>query len=100
MKELEQMGAVCKDITEYFSYPIKGYEVKVHAIVASSFEEVMLLDADNVVYQNPEFLFDSPEYAASGALFWPDIQTLEKTTSCGKFSTWTLSLYARKKAAN
>lgn len=78
MRELEMMGAVCKDITQYFSYPIKGWEVKVHAIIASAFEEVLLIDADNVVFQNPEFLFDSEEYLQTGALFWPDIQTLEK----------------------
>lgn len=78
MEKLEEMGAVCKDITAHFSYPIKGFEVKVHAIAASSFEEVMLLDADNVVLQNPEFLFDSPQYIENGALFWPDIQTIEQ----------------------
>ena len=78
MDQLTKMGAVCKDITEHFSHSINGYEVKIHSIIASSFEEVMLLDADNVVFQNPEFLFDSPEYIKTGALFWPDIQGLKK----------------------
>lgn len=78
MNMLENLNAVCKDITNYFHYPIKSYEVKVHAIVASSFKEVMLLDADNVVFKNPEFLFDTDEFIQTGALFWPDIQTFPR----------------------
>ena len=30
------------------------------------------LDADQVPVQNPEFLFDTPEFVATGAVFWPD----------------------------
>ena len=78
MKKLKEINAVCKDVTAHFPYPIKGFEVKVHAIIASSFEEVMLLDADNVVLQNPEFLFDSPHFIKKGALFWPDVQSIEQ----------------------
>jgi alpha 1,2-mannosyltransferase len=81
MKAIEKLKVVYKDVTEYFPYPIKGYEVKVHAIAASSFKEVLLLDADNVVLQNPEFLFNTEEYRETGALFWPDIQSLEKNNT-------------------
>ncbi len=92
MNELEKLGAICKDITEYFSYPIQGWEVKIHAVMASAFEEVLLLDADNVVFQNPDFLFDAEEYLQTGALFWPDLQTIEK-----KNILWeVLDLYPQK----
>ncbi len=46
---------------------MKGY-----AILHSSFEEVLLLDADNCPVRDPAFLFDTPEYAKYGAIFWPD----------------------------
>ncbi len=32
----------------------------------------MLLDADNVPVTNPEYLFDTPQYRRTGAIFWPD----------------------------
>src|SRR6267378_7547714 len=51
---------------------LNGWELKSYSILHSSFREVLLLDADNVPVVNPEFLFDTPEYRASGAIFWPD----------------------------
>ena len=35
-------------------------------------QEVLLLDADNFALRDPAALFESPEYAAAGALLWPD----------------------------
>jgi hypothetical protein len=51
---------------------LNGWVLKPYAILHCPFEEVLLLDADNVAVRNPEFLFDTPEYRATGALFWPD----------------------------
>ena len=50
-----------------------GYAAKPLAIAASSFEEVLLLDADNTVCRDPAFLFDCEPYATTGALFWRDM---------------------------
>ncbi len=52
---------------------LRGWEVKPYSIIHSPFREVMLLDADNYVARNPEFLFESWEYRQTGALFWPDL---------------------------
>jgi hypothetical protein len=38
----------------------------------SRFREVLLLDADNVPVVDPEFLFETPQFTRTGALFWPD----------------------------
>jgi len=51
---------------------LNGWEVKPYAIIHSPFREVLLLDADNVPVKNPEYLFDTPDYKKSGAIFWPD----------------------------
>jgi FkbM family methyltransferase len=49
-----------------------GWELKCYAILHTRFREVLSLDADNVPTRNPEFLFEGPEYRATGAIFWPD----------------------------
>jgi Mannosyltransferase putative len=54
-----------------------GWELKPYALVNSRFEQALLLDADNVVVTDPEFLFELPEFARTGALFWPDLERLK-----------------------
>src|SRR6056297_644826 len=51
---------------------LRGWELKPYAVLHSPFEEVLLLDADNVPVLDPSFLFDTREYQDTGALFWPD----------------------------
>lgn len=49
-----------------------GWECKIHAIIGCPFEQVLLLDADNLPLVNPEFLFESELFARHGHVFWPD----------------------------
>jgi hypothetical protein len=64
-----------------------GWELKPYAIIHSPFQEVLLLDADNMPVVDPEFLFQTPQYRETGAIFWPDYGQLAKTQviwdSCG-----------------
>lgn len=53
-----------------------GWALKAVAVVRSRFAEILSLDADNMPVRNPEFLFDSPEYRRTGAVFWPDFGRL------------------------
>ena len=68
---------------------LRGWELKAYAILHSSFQEALLLDADNVPVVNPEFLFATPEFRKTGAIFWPDhgftrnAKTRPVWTSCG-----------------
>jgi len=50
-----------------------GYAAKPLAIAASSFEEVLLCDADNTVCRNPDFLLGCDAYLQTGAVFWCDM---------------------------
>lgn len=62
------------------AHPIKnlnGWELKPFSILHSRFKEVLLLDADNVPVVNPEFLFKTPQFRKSGAIFWPDFGHLK-----------------------
>ncbi|KAI9005827.1 mannosyltransferase putative-domain-containing protein [Phycomyces nitens] len=57
-----------------------GWAVKPYAILASSFSEVILMDADVFFFKRPDVLFADPGYKKTGALFFYD-RTL--------FSGWT-----------
>src|SRR5579871_942984 len=45
---------------------------KPYAVVHSSFQRVLFLDADNSVAIDPAFLFTTPEFLRHGAVFWSD----------------------------
>ncbi|DBA03546.1 TPA: hypothetical protein N0F65_011447 [Lagenidium giganteum] len=49
-----------------------GYHVKPHAVYYSSFDQVLLLDTDNLPARDPTYLFGEPEFQETGAMFWPD----------------------------
>jgi len=73
-------GVECVDAFEARKrHPIRtlrGWELKPYAILHSRFQEVTLLDADNCPVRDPSYLFDAPEYRATGAIFWPDYDRL------------------------
>ncbi len=80
---LEGQGVSCVDARAVRqrkpSRILGGWELKTYALAHCVFAEVLLLDADNVPVTNPEFLFETPAYRETGALFWPDLGRLEKT---------------------
>lgn len=51
------------------------FQLKPLALLHSSLREILLLDADNLPIRNPSYLFETPEYRSTGALFWPDYWT-------------------------
>lgn len=55
----------------------RGYPVSALALLYSSFEEVIFLDADCTPIKNPEELFDNVNYNKYGCLFWKDAWTNE-----------------------
>lgn len=79
-QELEDLGATPRDLSDpQLVRPIihrrnadKQFQIKAAAVINSAFKEVLYLDSDNIPAHDPTFLFDTPEYKATGALFWPD----------------------------
>lgn len=65
---------------------LNGWELKAYAILNSRFEQVLFLDADNVPIVDPAFLFDSPEFQSTGAIFWPDYGRLAPERSIWKLT--------------
>lgn len=72
-----------------------GWELKPYAIIHAPYREVMLIDADNVPAVDPTVLFDWTEYAATGALFWPDVVRLKRDNPI-----WDLTGVAYKDGAS
>lgn len=54
------------------SFKLKTYENKLLALLTSSFENILLLDADNVVLHKPDGLFDWDIYKQHHLVLWPD----------------------------
>ena len=63
---------------------LEGYQLKFFAIMLSSFEEVLFLDADNIPVVDPAFAFELEQYVATGALVWPDMCNMVSITA----KTW------------
>ena len=55
-----------------FSKLFGGYQYKSLALLTSSFENVLLLDADNIAVANPDSLFKSEPFKSYGMVLWPD----------------------------
>lgn len=51
---------------------MRGWPIKPAALMHSTLREILFYDADCFPLRNPEFLFETPEYAKNHALFWPD----------------------------
>jgi ADP-heptose:LPS heptosyltransferase len=73
---VEPLGARCRDAMSLRAREgqgeLHGWALKAYALVHSAFEEVLLLDADNMPVRNPEYLFDARPFRRTGAVFWPD----------------------------
>ncbi|RHY78825.1 hypothetical protein DYB38_007554 [Aphanomyces astaci] len=69
-----------------------GFYVKPYVIFFSQFEQLLFLDADNVPLKDPSFLFNTPEFQATGAVFWPDFWHPQNTifNVHAKSFVWTL----------
>jgi len=51
---------------------IEGWAIKPYAVLASRFEEIILIDADVVFLRNPEILFEEAGYRETGTFFFKD----------------------------
>ncbi|ODQ63773.1 nucleotide-diphospho-sugar transferase [Nadsonia fulvescens var. elongata DSM 6958] len=77
-KILRQLNARCVILPEAIGkgalnkFPLKRYQFKALSLLASSFENVLLMDADNYLLKNPEFIFEQDPFSSKGYVFWSD----------------------------
>jgi alpha 1,2-mannosyltransferase len=63
----------------------KAFEIKGAAIQQSSFEEILYLDTDSYLLQNPGSLFESEHWKETGLLLWPDYTKSHPTNPVWRF---------------
>ncbi|KAI6551484.1 hypothetical protein MCOR04_011046 [Pyricularia oryzae] len=76
--ELFELGAECQSMDAVFSTTpqmpkLLKYQYKVFALLFSSFDDVLFLDADCYPIFNPDDLFISEPYKSRGLITWPDV---------------------------
>lgn len=82
---LPPMNATCMILSEILEavpqrLKMSRYQLKALALAFSSFDEVLLLDADNLPVQQPEHLLNSEPFPSKGFVSWPDyVYTLNST---------------------
>ena len=54
------------------SFVLEKYQYKIFSVLLSSFERVLLLDADDFPVKAPDPLFDSEPFQSYGLVTWPD----------------------------
>ncbi|KAJ5822970.1 hypothetical protein N7447_005310 [Penicillium robsamsonii] len=84
-RQLESLpGVLARDLSLMISdegWTLRGWAGKPFAILFSSFREVIFIDADALFLQNPEILFEDPEYKQTGALFFKDRRIMPEDKS-------------------
>lgn len=73
---LPKLGGVCVKLYELMPKKyidlIDGYQYKILALIASSFENVIYLDSDNIPISNPDPILVNEPYNSNGLILWPD----------------------------
>ncbi|KAJ3100143.1 hypothetical protein HDU97_002475 [Phlyctochytrium planicorne] len=68
------------DENNYFPISNGGKnEAQLAGLINSGFKEVLFLAVDTILVRNPDELFKSAEYKATGTVFWPDFQKVGST---------------------
>jgi alpha 1,2-mannosyltransferase len=68
----KDLNARCLVLSRFTKVPIAKYQYKVFAILFSSFEDVIFLDADSFPVIDPSKLFSQEPYTSTGLVTWPD----------------------------
>jgi len=71
----EYKDVYVSDITKYFDdkpLTIGGWAIKPFSVLASRFEEVILMDADAMYIRDPAILFEDEGYKKTGTVFFRD----------------------------
>lgn len=76
-KLLPKLNAKCKVMEDFLPdvlmRNINGYQLKTIALMISSFERVLYLDADNLPIKNPDMLLTNEPFTNHHLVIWPDL---------------------------
>lgn len=77
-KVLPELGAKCVILQDVFGkkffekFDIRSYQLKILAIIGSSFETVIFLDSDSIPLKSVESLLVQEPFLSRGYIIWPD----------------------------
>ncbi|KAF6262935.1 mannosyltransferase putative-domain-containing protein [Scenedesmus sp. NREL 46B-D3] len=73
-------------------FTMDRYEPKIYALYHTRFQQVLMLDADNLPLRDPSYLFSAPQLTQHGVMAWLDLWSpaLSSTTFVGWDSVYPL----------
>lgn len=98
--DLPKLNAKCVKMYDIFdaatinNLKIKGYQYKSLALIASSFDNLLLLDSDNTLVSNPDEFFKVNPYKDTGLVMWPDYWL--RTTSTAFYDIANITVLPRR----
>jgi FkbM family methyltransferase len=67
-----RVAATCHVVDTSGMRCVHGWQIKINAILQSEYQQVIHLDADNIVTKDPSYLFDCEAFQQNAAMFWMD----------------------------
>lgn len=86
--ELENLRVHVRSFTDFENIGIgvsentNRFMFKIIALMFSAFDEVLLLDADNIVLRDPDNIFHWESYLSTGSLMWKDFWQGSSAPDC------------------
>lgn len=99
---LPNLNAKCKVMADYvpksFVDLVKGYQFKNVALLISSFERILYLDADNLCIRNPDIFFVNKPFMDQHLVIWPDLW--RRSTSPHFYDIVDIAVNSERKVRN
>lgn len=67
-----RVAATCHVVDTSGMRCVHGWQIKINAILQSDYQQIIHLDADNIVTRDPSYLFDCETFRDNAAMFWMD----------------------------
>ena len=67
-----RVAATCHVVDTTGIRCVHGWQIKINAILQSEYQQIIHLDADNIVTRDPSYLFDCEAFRQNAAMFWMD----------------------------
>jgi len=67
-----RVAATCHVVDTSGMRCVHGWQIKINAILQTEYQQIIHLDADNIVTRDPSYLFDCEAFQQNAAMFWMD----------------------------
>ncbi|MCJ1332808.1 hypothetical protein MMC10_009502 [Thelotrema lepadinum] len=83
---------ILSEILNTVPHPVQigHYQLKLFALLFSSFEEVLFLDADSFPVHDPRKLFDAEPFTSMGMVLWPDFWYATPSRHLAGITDWKM----------